>query len=93
MSYSFTVRAATKIAALDLVAVEMAKIVQNQPCHAIDMSAALSAAKAFVDMLPDTPGKDVIVSMNGSVSWTNGMPRESLCGTSMTVSAYHTPAA
>ncbi len=68
MSYSFNVRAASKSAALDLVAVEFGHVVSQQSVHNKDHDAALDTAKAFVDILEVDELKDVEVRMNGSIS-------------------------
>lgn len=67
MSYSFSVRAASKEAVLEKVHAELEKIVQQQPVHAVDKAAAFDVASAFVELLPADEGKDVHVSVNGSV--------------------------
>lgn len=71
MSYSFGVRGATKSEALEKVAAEMAKVVQNQPVHSEDEKLAQAAAAAFVGLLVDDLTQDVTVSMNGSI-WMSG---------------------
>jgi hypothetical protein len=68
MSYSFSVRAASKAEAKVAVAAEMAKTVNSQRCHARDMLPAVTAANAFIDQLADDDSKDVAVSMNGSLT-------------------------
>jgi hypothetical protein len=71
MSYSFSVRGATKAQAKEKVAAELAKVVAGQPIHARDQAQAQAAADAFVDLLADDDAKDVVVSVNGSVSWSS----------------------
>lgn len=71
MSYSFTVRAATKAIALQLVASNLDKVVADQPSHAADRDQALAAATAFVGMVADDESRDVVVSVNGWLSWNN----------------------
>ena len=72
MSYSFQVRATNKAEAKAKIAAQMAIIVQNQPIHAKDELLANTAAGTFIDLLADDESQDVVVSMNGYVSW-NGM--------------------
>lgn len=67
MSYSFTVKAATKDDAKRAVTHELAKAVVGQRCHARDVPAARAAAHAFVDAL-DEPGEDQAVLVQGSGS-------------------------
>ncbi|MFZ5544414.1 MAG: hypothetical protein ACOZJZ_12710 [Pseudomonadota bacterium] len=88
MSYSFTVRAVSKSAALALVAVELAKVAEQQPAHQADHAPAMQAAEAFVGALPDDDTKDVTVTMCGSVTgvW-QGLELQQLTGASVSVSA------
>lgn len=67
MSYSHSIRAATKAAAKNAVAAKMAETAVAQKCHARDMVPAIAAANAFVDQLADDDSKDVVVSMSGSL--------------------------
>jgi len=69
MSYSFTVRAATVAAAVALVSAEFDKVVEQQPIHAKDRDPAIAAAKAFAKILVEDPNKDVVIGVNGSLSW------------------------
>lgn len=68
MSYSFQIRAATKAEAKEKVAIQMATIVQQQAVHAVDVEQARAAANAFIDVIDGDENRDVVVSMNGSVS-------------------------
>lgn len=77
MSYSFSLRAATKAEAKEKIAVQMATIVEQQPVHAKDVDQAKATANAFVDMLQDDESRDVMVHMNGSVGWTGDLGTES----------------
>ena len=70
MSYSFQIRAATKAEAKEKVAIQMAAIVQQQVVHAVDADQACAAANAFIDVINGDENRDVVVSMNGSVSWS-----------------------
>ncbi|KRQ11924.1 hypothetical protein AOQ73_05815 [Bradyrhizobium pachyrhizi] len=75
MSYSFTVKAATKNEAKAAVAVEFDKVVATQPIHARDKAAALTNANAVIDLLADdAPDGHVInVSCNGYVGWRDNL--------------------
>lgn len=66
MSYSFSFRAASRQDAITKVSEELAKVVSAQPFHQADQSQAQQAADAFIGLLPDDPGRDVAVSVNGS---------------------------
>src|SRR4051794_14849262 len=68
MSYSLSIRAATKSAAKVAVAAKMAETAVAQKCHARDMVPAVQAANAFIDQLADDDSKDVTVSMSGPLS-------------------------
>ena len=70
MSYSFTVKAATKAEAKEKVAAELAKVVEQQPNHKADREQALVAAQSFIDILPDGDDKDIAVRLSGHVTST-----------------------
>lgn len=69
MSYSFSVRAANREDAKAQVAGKLAEVLAQQPSHAADMPMAQNTANAFIDVLAEDPAKDVLVNMNGSLSW------------------------
>jgi hypothetical protein len=70
MSYSFSVKAASKVEAVAKVAEQMASVVAAQPSHATDHDAAVAAAGAFIGLLVEpTAGQCVSVSMYGSLGW------------------------
>jgi hypothetical protein len=70
MSYSFSVKAATKAEAKQKVAEQFDVVVNGQPIHAADRDAAQAAANAFIDILGEpTEAEQVSVSVNGYVSW------------------------
>jgi len=71
MSYSFSVTAADKAAAKAAVAAKFDEMVASQPIHARDRAAVLANANAVIDLLADDDTRDVRVSFNGYVSWTN----------------------
>jgi hypothetical protein len=73
MSYSFTVKAATKDDAKAAVEAAFDNVVAQQPIHARDKAAALANASAVIDLLMDVPAdKHVSVSVNGYVGWMLG---------------------
>jgi hypothetical protein len=72
MSYSFGVKGATKAAVRALAEVEFDKMVVSQPIHAKDKAAALANLDAMLGLVHDDDSKDVVVSMNGYVSWPGG---------------------
>lgn len=92
MSYSFTVKAATKQMAKAEVALQFEKAVAAQACHERDRLQALSAANAFIDLLAEDESKDVVVAMNGILTgqW-QGSDVTQIEGASLSVSAYLSP--
>jgi len=77
MSYSFSVIASDKSAAKAAVAAKFDEmVVAQQPIHARDRAAVLANAGAVIDLLADVDTKDVRVSCNGYVSWTNPTSEE-----------------
>ena len=75
MSYSFSVSAATKADAKQKIAEAFDSVVTNQPPHAVDRDAAVTAGGAFVDMLEDpADGQEIHVSMHGSMGWRHDAP-------------------
>lgn len=88
MSYSFSIRAATKAAAILAVAAAFDQANAQQPCHKLDREQALGAATSFINLLPEDDTRDVAVSMNGYVSGTfSGNELTHLQAASVTVSA------
>jgi hypothetical protein len=88
MSYSFSVKAATKDEAKKKVADQMQAVVDNQPVHASDHDAVLVSAKAFIDILGDpNEGDEVHVSVNGYLSWHGDMSQADFIGANVTVAA------
>ena len=76
MSYSIGAKGATKDAVREELAGKMAEVVATQPVHAADKDQALTAADAFLSLLPDTPpaGQEFNVSLSGSVcTGTDGL--------------------
>jgi hypothetical protein len=71
MSYSFSVRGATKAEAMQKVVAELDKVVASQPIHSADRAQAEAAACGFLSVIPDDAGgKDFYISVSGSVSWS-----------------------
>lgn len=70
MSYSFSIKAATKAEAKAKVAEAFDTVVTNQVSHKADRDAAVAAAGAFIDILAEPQENDEYdVSLNGSLSW------------------------
>lgn len=73
MSYSFTVRAATKSDVIEKVTKEFDRITSVMSIHAKDRVQAVATAEAFLALLPPDPGdQEFIVSMSGSLGWREG---------------------
>lgn len=69
MSYSFTIRADTKEAALKAVSDQLDQIVTAQPIHAADRQQAYACTEAFIEIVPPADGFEYNVSVHGSVGW------------------------
>ncbi|CAL77434.1 hypothetical protein BRADO3657 [Bradyrhizobium sp. ORS 278] len=71
MSYSFNIRATSKVSAKSAVAAAFDNVVVSQPIHARDKAAALANASAVIDLLADDApeGHLIAVSCNGYVGW------------------------
>ena len=94
MSYSFSVRAPNKEAAIDQCYFELNKIADTQPPHRFDVREAQSAVAGFINALGDDDGMDVAVSMSGTVSvqGRQGEPQSVVSvGTSISVSQVSRP--
>lgn len=94
MSYSFSVKEATKGAAIDAVYYELNKVADRDPIHRADVPAAMAAAAGFINTLADDDTMDIAVSMSGSVSWTGrqGEPQPIVSvGSSISVSRVSRP--
>ncbi|MDB5848573.1 MAG: hypothetical protein JWP29_2325 [Rhodoferax sp.] len=87
MSYSFTIRAATKAAAKLAVAAKLAEVLAAQPTHAVDMSQAQAAADSFIDVVVTDESKDVAVAVSGWVSFRQDGEQVVYVGTGFGVSA------
>lgn len=87
MSYSFSVKAATKAEAETKVRDELVKVVTSQPIHKRDCDQAFNAAETFIRLLADDDTRDVYVSVSGSLSWDLKDGVERFTGASVSVSA------
>jgi altronate dehydratase len=63
MSYSFQVKAASKVEAAKKVEEQLDLVVQSQPVHAADRQAAQDAAHAFINLLAE-PAEGQLVAVN-----------------------------
>jgi hypothetical protein len=93
MSYSFSVKAATKAEAKEAVAKNFdEKVIAHQLVHERDRAAALANAAIVIDLLADDESKDITVSCNGYVSWSAQGPVADvpLTSASVSCSAAHT---
>nr|WP_316642893.1 hypothetical protein [uncultured Roseateles sp.] len=88
MSYSLSIRGASKVLAMALVAAELEKAAALSIAHQVDKEQALAAADSFVNLLPDDDSKDVVVAMSGGLSgqWS-GVQLERVSGVSFSVQA------
>ena len=88
MSFSFSIRAASKAIAKADVTLNMAKIAHAQSCHKRDELQVVGAVHTAIDLLDDDAARDVVVSANGSLSgiW-DGMDLTGVTGSNLTISA------
>lgn len=94
MSYSFSLRAATKALVLAAVAAKMDEVAAQQACHQRDKAQALAADESFVALLPDDNTRDVQVAMNGHLAGTwEGSDVVSISGAAVSVSVALLPRA
>lgn len=72
MSYSFTLRAATRELVKEKLLAHLAYERNRQPAHCTDHDAIWIAATAYIDLLRDDPQQDVLVAVHGAVNgyWT-----------------------
>lgn len=87
MSYSFSIKAASKAEALVAVAAEFDKVVASQEVHKADKDLAMKHAEAVVGFLPDDPVREVAVSCNGYLSWSALPAEQHFGGVSVACSA------
>jgi hypothetical protein len=91
MSYSFNFRAVSKDDARQQARQAFDGVVDMQLVHAQDRAAALSALDEYLELLAND-GRDVMVSVNGSVSyqWEAGADEKAvpLSSASLSISAY-----
>lgn len=86
MSYSFTVKAATKEEAKTKVAAELDAIAGAQPTHKVDRDGVAAVAGVFIDLLADPQeNHEIQVMINGSLSWSS---ENVYNGAEVTVRAY-----
>lgn len=71
MSYSFGVKGADKLRAIEQVRAELDKIVDSQPVHKHDRHLVQSAVSAFLSPLAQDDTRDVAVAVNGSIYVTD----------------------
>lgn len=89
MTYSLSVRAATKAAILAAVAAAFDdQVVARQPVHAKDREQVLANATAAVNLLADDDTQDVQISLSGSLSWTGADAPGAFRGVNISVGAY-----
>lgn len=93
MSYSFSVRATSKTAALALAVEKFKGVIASQPVHELDESAAQKAREEACTLLSEpTEGNDFYISCSGSLSWQGNYPDgHRITGASIQVYASHQP--
>ena len=68
MSYSFSVKAATKAELGEKIQEELAKVAASQPIHQADTGQALNTAWSIFSLLQDDQARDITASVSGSIS-------------------------
>lgn len=68
MSFSFHVRGATLALALAAVAVELDKVVAQQPVHAADREQIGKVVESHAALLTEDSSRDVMIYVSGSIS-------------------------
>jgi len=76
MSYSFSVKGATKAEAIEAANKKFDETEAAQPVHALDMAAAKAATAMFTNLLADDAKCDTVLSVNGSVYVPTEGPRQ-----------------
>ena len=67
MSYSFSVKRASKAELAMAVCEELDKVNEAQPVHKEDTTEAVDAVKSLIDLMADDPARDIIASVSGSI--------------------------
>lgn len=100
MSYSFSLKAATKAAALAAAAAKFdAEVLAQQPVHRVDRDAALANAEKHLALVAEpVEGEEVSLSMYGSVGGdvdhgTGDVRRLTTAGSGCTASIIRVPPA
>jgi 5-enolpyruvylshikimate-3-phosphate synthase len=88
MSYSLHARGANLAAALAAAAAKFDEVVASQPTHASDRQPALDCAAAFGALLKPDDTQDVVININGSLSWRHGEVGYSAASVSVSASLY-----
>lgn len=91
MSYSFSVKAATKADAKAQVAAELDKVVAAQPTHKVDRDAVGVVTDAFIDAVAEpSESEEITVMVSGSVSWRGvaGQDNNEFTGAEVTTRVY-----
>lgn len=91
MSFSFNVRGATVALALAAVAVELDKVVAQQPVHAADREQIGKVVESHAALLTPDTERDVSIHVSGSISTSQvseGAP-PFITGVNVSVSVHH----
>lgn len=90
MSYSFSVKGATKQEVKDLAFTELTRICEQQPEHAADATGAFAAVTAYVEALTNDQSEhdDITVNVNGSVGWRSD---KEIISAGISIAVHYTP--
>lgn len=84
MSYSFTVTAKNRSDAKQKVSAEFERIVNQQAIHARDEFAATNAAFNFIDLIHIPEGREISVSVSGSLGWSDVLTQTNAADVNLT---------
>jgi hypothetical protein len=93
MSYSFSVKSATKDGAYNAAVQKVEETVAQQQSHGRDKDQILANLKAVVSLLDDDETKDVVISCNGYISSHGRLDTDPLCSAAISCSAGLVPRA
>jgi len=85
VSYSFSVKGASKSEVQTLVREQLASVVSSQPPHKADSEQAQATVDSFLAILPDDDSKDFGASVSGWLSWNLVDGKEEFTGANVNV--------
>lgn len=71
MSFSFSLRAATRSSILEHLSAQLDALVAAQPIHASDREVVEATTEAVLGLVPEADGRDYSVTVSGSIGTTD----------------------